>query len=617
MARCFYQLLVVATLCVLLGLPVYATVSQWSPRATRVVFVDTCSSILVTSDACAADTGLVMIYQADASVLNGTGLADTSTAGRWCIQRIVHKDGSMLLLDGLSMHVDVEALTQVVPVISASHIHVDTNIVVRSFVDGCGGVVAIRADTVTLDACIDATGSGFAGGLVSLSSYDTNVVSSEANWTNGLSGEKGHGPLTRTVMCAGYAASVLGGGGGNARNAGGGGGTLSGRGGNGGNQTDEYGALDNGGRGGLRVESLANEQLLLGGGGGGGHQNDFLGSDGGNGGGVVAIITPVMIITERGSIICRGADAHTANSDGAGGGGAGGTILLAVDSLISFAQGQQHKLDVAGGSGGSTFSDYRCYGPGGGGGGGFVLTSISDLPTVVAVNLDGGRSGLSVGGGCGVGNDRSFGATNGQPGTIRQVGSVSNKPQAPCMPPDILVTVHDSSGNIGEKATVRISVECPSPLQEDVVVKLRIRARATVLWPIGQYWWSGRRYTTQYLSIQVPANTVDNIQTFIPYQCLLGDSMTVSVTIDSALTDAHQHRVLVVRNGTFTVTDVCTAQEQPRLFNPFASNLQSSSGVDNQETFMMFDLLGRTFQTQDLHSSTSWIRRRWRVNFPR
>lgn len=617
MARCFYQLLAVASLCVGIGLPAQANVSHWSPRASRVVFVDTCSSIIATADVCEADTGLVMIYQADASVADATGQPDLSTAGRWCIQRIVHKDDNVLLLDGLTLHVDVEALTQVVPVISGRHIRVDTNIVVRPFTNGCGGVVVIRADTVTVDACIDATGSGFAGGLVSLSSYDTSVVTSEASWASGLSGEKGHGPLTCKGVCAGNAAGVLGGGGGNARNAGGGGGTLSGRGGNGGNQTDEYGALDNGGRGGLQIESLLSEQLLLGGGGGGGHQNDFLGSDGGSGGGVVVIITPVMIVTERGSIVCRGADAQTANSDGAGGGGAGGTILLAVDTLISRGQGKQGNLDVAGGNGGSTLSDYRCYGPGGGGGGGVVLTTITNLQSIVAVNLNGGSSGLSVGGGCDNVDDRSFGSTVGQPGNINLVSSITNQPQTPCSPPDILVTVNDSSGIVGETAAVRISVECPSPLQEDVVVKLRIRARATVLWPYGQYWWSGRRYTTQYHSIHVPANSVVNVQTFIPYQCLLGDSMTVSVMIDSATTNVHQHRVQVIRNGMFTVTDVCTAQGQPRLFNPFAANQQSSSGRDDQETFMVFDLLGRTFQTQDPHSSTSWFRRRWRADLLR
>lgn len=610
MASTFYKLLgVISALSISLVVEASGKQVAWI-KPQPVVYVDTCAAIVVTSSALSIDTGLVLLHQAFNSGINlqDNGRVDTApTGGRWCIQRLIARHGNTLQLDAVRTAFDIECGTQVVPVITGNMVRLDTNLRVRAFDNAAGGIVAIVGDTVIVNATIDVSGCGYRGGVVSINSKDTNVSVLQAEWSEGLSGERGHGPnFSPEARNAGRQASGIGGGGGNARNAGGGGGGGGGRGGNGGFQTSEYGPMPIGGLGGGTDTTLDTGHLYFGGGGGGGHQNDFTGTDGGAGGGIVILVARVLVATDSGRVRCQGEHAQTALNDGAGGGGAGGTIFLQFDSLIVEGNGRC-VLDVSGGNGGSSYSALRCYGTGGGGGGGLILCNRTNDLLGLQIIRTGGQAGKTNGATIPCSADSSYGGEHGTAGSVTNPSIQAVRPAVACASPEIRVTILDTVASIGATATIPIQIQTNAPLQQAIALHLRIRARATVLWPENQFWWAGRRYTTRYLNVSLASGKTVDTLIDLRYQCLLGDSVRVIVTADTITAQPPIATIVIVKNGTLTVADACLAGGRVRLFDPF---YQMSTTEPASTDVMMVDVLGRIVRRSDLHSSASWYHRR-------
>lgn len=251
-----------------------------------------------------------------------------------------------------------------------------------------GGVVVIEASgSVTLDADIEVSGLGFAGGSVSGNSNLTGRTDYYYDPSSNEGGEKGKGVAELAFdKSSGRGAPANGGGGGNGLNSGGGGGANYGSGGGGGYQTNQYSgqplpSLDIGGLGGRALSySGADTRVYMGGGGGGGHQNSSAASPGGRGGGIV-IIRAGSIVGSGGHIRANGVAASASGNDGAGGGGGGGGVYLMAGSYPNAVT-----VEAKGGDGGLSLSELGtgiCNGPGGGGGGGLVWFSQSSAPVMV------------------------------------------------------------------------------------------------------------------------------------------------------------------------------------------------------------------------------------------
>jgi hypothetical protein len=528
--------------------------------ATKVVALDSCAGTVIVHDADAFRIGdRVMLYQAWGSTV--------SNAGRWCLADVRDISGSMMTLNGpLSIALDATMGVQVVLVQTGAHLVLDHEFVVPPMRDGVGGVVMFDADTITLAANILARGVGHAGGDRSLNCLDTSVVDGDIIERNGRSAEKGHSIVSPLSDLASYgrARSLNGGGGGNARNAGGGGGAGGGAGGSGGNQTSEFTALVVGGDGG---EPLPADQFLhqiwLGGGGGGGHQNDLVGGNGGAGGGIV-ILRCSVLLARNARIDVSGADGGSAIVDGAGGGGGAGTVVIQCDTLTGVLN-----VVARGGSGGRTLGIPRCYGPGGGGGGGIVVLNRHHVG--VSIDVAGGSNGTTASVDAPCANDPSYGAKEGEPGMVI-VGLVPEFQHGlPCRPPDVLVRTVSVSATAGEMVDVVVEFEPQAPFTTEQDVHARIRTRATVLFPIGPYWWAGRRQTLRIVNATIPASSVDIVTRTLRFQCALGDSADIQLTIDSVWADRRSTEIGIDREGRFVLSDVCRSGIMPRLFDPFAS----------------------------------------------
>ena len=266
-----------------------------------------------------------------------------------------------------------------------------------------GGVLVFDVSgTLTLQADIDVTATGFRGGLTFNSNpgyHSLNYYYSGTDYNNGIL--KGEGIAQ---MVAGYelgkGAFANAGGGGNAHNAGGGGGSNGGGGGKGGKEFTQPGDPSDpntSGIGGYILQNNAGNQLFMGGGGGAGHQNDNLGTSGGNGGGII-FITANEIVGNNKNIIANGQSVATSGgsgNDGAGGGGSGGSIKINAPLFTG-----NINLISRGGNGGNipqSLLPNQLFGPGGGGGGGVICLANSVIPTTVSTQVNGGVSGVNFG----------------------------------------------------------------------------------------------------------------------------------------------------------------------------------------------------------------------------
>lgn len=580
MARCF--MLVVSALiafAVIGGQRLYA---EAEVVATRVLAIDSCLGSIVVENADDYRLGdRVLLYQSYGATIDSSGnLLSLGTAGRWCLSTIRRIDErTITFADPLYVQLDPEYAVQAVRVINVERVVINS-LTVPAFAHGIGGIVVIEADTVVLNGVVSAKGAGYRGGRRSLSTLDTSMTTAISTERIGNSGEIGASAHGRPLF--GQRSVLNGGGGGNARNGGGGGGAGAGAGGLGGRQTSEFEPIDVGGRGGSVLRStIVGQHLWMGGGGGGGHQNDFLGGDGGSGGGIVMIIAGV--ITSNDAVIDvsgdRGGDGEV---DGAGGGGGGGSVMIRADSIRGMLT-----IRANGGDGGDVLSSLRCYGPGGGGGGGIVIAD--GVFTATSLLIDGGDPGTTRGRDAPCAHDTTYGATSGEGGAHIVSKVVLDGAGVPCEAPDVLVRTIDTAANIGEEAVIVVEVEPRASSLEQRMITVRLRLRATVAFPIGPYWWAGRRYTLRLINVAIPASSLEIERRIVKYQCLLGDSSSVIIGIDSAWADDDTTTVSIAHEGRLSVDDLCVRGERIRLFDPFSMMPM---------TYDVYDLQGRRIGTE-------------------
>jgi hypothetical protein len=246
-----------------------------------------------------------------------------------------------------------------------------------------GGVLTmIVGKTLTLNANIDVSGKGFAGGVPALGAGlcadpDINLQKYAYDASDNNSGLKGASVASRAWInlttqlpiypsyAKGQGANFNGGGGGNGRFSGGGGGSNYGAGGTGGREDDDIcGTPFPGGLGGKQIKNTALEGGIYMGGGGGGstYAGGGTGSAGGRGGGIVIILCN-DIVGNGHSIKSDGVSPSptATGTAGAGGGGAGGSIALYLES---FSAGSNLSLTANGAKGGNNSGTF---GEGGGG----------------------------------------------------------------------------------------------------------------------------------------------------------------------------------------------------------------------------------------------------------
>ena len=287
-----------------------------------------------------------------------------------------------------------------------------------------GGITAlIVQDTLTLNADIDVSGKGFAGGSGKNKNRQEVVCDFQRYYCPGdtvAAAYKGESfAIVSPDKTGGRGKLAAGGGSGEAHNSGGGGGGNGGAGGNGGYQFERCDTLvKNQGIGGVKIPySTAANKIFLGSGGGGGHANNFVfNSDGGNGGGLVLIIAN-YIDGNGNTILSNGAGAVQCSIDladsnkcreGMGGGGSGGTVLIQSPNYISSLN-----IMATGGRGGDISEPASQYhGPGAGGGGGVAWVSNMVFPAAVSTNISKGMNGLNL-----FNNNNPWGATPGEDGS--------------------------------------------------------------------------------------------------------------------------------------------------------------------------------------------------------
>ncbi|HLP51435.1 MAG TPA: gliding motility-associated C-terminal domain-containing protein [Chitinophagales bacterium] len=268
-----------------------------------------------------------------------------------------------------------------------------------------GGVVLLKANTLTLNDSITVKGKGFRGAV------KQNDGASQACFNNGIGGATDY--YCSSIVCGapkgegigffagnnyGRGKNGNGGGGGNDHNTGGGGGGNYGIGGGGGirSNVSNFSCPGPGpgvGGGGLYYSNTPN-RVFMGGGGGAGDGNNNELTSGANGGGIVIIMANTLVGNNR-KINASGNRVDTmARSDGAGGGGAGGAVLLFVDNYTGNVQ-----VNVAGGNGGildNGGSMSFCMGPGGGGGGGALWVKDAAVSPNITLIDTGGKNGMNV-----------------------------------------------------------------------------------------------------------------------------------------------------------------------------------------------------------------------------
>ncbi len=273
-----------------------------------------------------------------------------------------------------------------------------------------GGVLAlIVGGTLTLNADINVSGLGFAGGfpttgdgiciLGNAAILDKSVY--DVNYTN--AGYKGESLVSRAYLAfdnippvypdfmKGKGNTFTGGGGGNGKYAGGGGGASIGFGGNGGRESNTCSPNYGEGLKGLQILNTPLEgKILLGSGGGSStHESGSSASAGGKGGGIIIIVCDTLRANGLNSIIANGTNAAAASGNaGAGGGGGAGSIAFYQQGITFHPSSPGLTISAKGGNGGNTNNG----GEGGGGGGGLLLTNIS-FPVKVTPVFSGGLKG--------------------------------------------------------------------------------------------------------------------------------------------------------------------------------------------------------------------------------
>ena len=277
-----------------------------------------------------------------------------------------------------------------------------------------GGVLTlIVGKTLTLNANIDVSGKGFAGGVPALGAGlcadpDINLQKYAYDASDNNSGFKGEGVASMAwidlttqlpiypAYAKGQGMNFNGGGGGNGRFSGGGGGSNYGAGGTGGRENSDICVTPlPGGLGGRQIKftALAGGIFLGGGGGGSTYSGGGTATAGGRGGGIIIILCNDII----GNGYSLKADGVSPSSTatgtaGAGGGGAGGSVALYLES---FSTDSNLSLTANGAKGGN---NNGTFGEGGGGGGGLIWVSNIAIPGNVTRSAIPGPPGTRSGG---------------------------------------------------------------------------------------------------------------------------------------------------------------------------------------------------------------------------
>lgn len=364
---------------------------------------DECSNQIIIGNATdfVPGMGIIIIQTQGANIdLSDSQNYGTVTAlngaGFYEYNRITNILGNALRLEFSLANTYDPAHTQVIGFQIHEDVSVDGTVTPIPWNGITGGVVVIEATgTITLNADVDASGSGFRGGMpLSINNNNCTFLTNANDYAYAANDWRGS-PKGEGIGFAasdsphGRGAQANGGGGGNDHNSGGGGGGLLTPGGAGGtnNEPSTFGCDgDFPGRGGKSV-GLDLGLLFFGGGGGSGHANNSNPSGGGSGGGII-IVKANSVVFNGGQLISNGTSATNTSGDGGGGGGSGGTIVLIADSFSG-----PSSIMVLGGNGATTSNgnDDRCFGPGGGGSGGVFFSS-----ELITADLNGGAAGMSI-----------------------------------------------------------------------------------------------------------------------------------------------------------------------------------------------------------------------------
>lgn len=373
-------------------------------RYTGVLELDPCTNSLSVADTTGFAPGTrVLLLQFQGAVINESDNAafgqinSLNGSGLYELNTVHAREGMTLFLSGKMQAGFVPAAgLQLVQVPVAATARITDTVFAAAWNGQTGGVVALMADTLIIEAPVVATGRGFRGAVSALAdgvicnslTFNNRYYYPQGNWRSAPKGEGLALPIAGKEW--GRGAQASGGGGGNNHNSGGGGGSGGGSGGRGGeNDEPSFGGCDGffPGEGGRLPAAVADTRFLWpGGGGGAGHRNNNTNSSGGAGGGIIFIKASV-VIASGGSLLADGLPGRSLGGDGAGGGGGGGSIAFFAAELLG-----NLPVSASGGAGGSVNNggQERCMGPGGGGGGGRV---ISSLP--LAAGLTGGDSGVT------------------------------------------------------------------------------------------------------------------------------------------------------------------------------------------------------------------------------
>lgn len=369
----------------------------------RLLSQDNCLNTITVNDAgeFSPGMGLILIQMSGAQINlsdsdNYGDITALNGAGNYEYNRILDISDNELTLEFSLLHDYDVNHSQVVGFLIYEDANVDGLLQPQAWNGTTGGVLAIEVEgTLSLNADIDASGTGFRGGApISINdnncSFLTNANDYAYEADNWRGAPKGEGIGTAAPSAPhGRGAQANGGGGGNDHNSGGGGGGLLTAGGVGGinNEPSTFGCDgDFPGRGGKALDN-SGVLLFMGGGGGSGHANNSTPSGGGNGGGII-IIKAGSIAFNGGTIRNDGQASTSISGDGGGGGGAAGSIVLLATNLLG-----SPAVTATGGIGASVNNNNqeRCFGPGGGGSGGAIWTN-----QMLAVDLSGGLAGQST-----------------------------------------------------------------------------------------------------------------------------------------------------------------------------------------------------------------------------
>ncbi len=356
-----------------------------------VTTVNFCANYVVVNSTTGFAVGQkVMIIQMKGAQVDGSNAPSYGDvinyvgAGNYEINEIEVVSGNVVKFKyALARDYEVSGAVQLVSLQEYADAVVTAPLTAPAWNGSTGGIILLKANTLTLNDSVTVKGKGFRGAV-----YE-NDNASQACFNNGTGGAQDF--YCATVACGapkgegigdagfnyGRGKNANGGGGGNDHNTGGGGGSNFGSGGEGGRRSNTSnfscpGPAPGLGGGGL-VYSNGAGKIFMGGGGGAGDGNNNEQTSGGSGGGIVIIMANTLIGNNK-KINANADNVNIlARSDGAGGGGGGGTVLLYVDNYtgsvrVEAVGGDGGILDNGGSNGANAF----CMGPGGGGGGGVL-----------------------------------------------------------------------------------------------------------------------------------------------------------------------------------------------------------------------------------------------------